>query len=406
MGSTVTLAVSLTCYVAFLVAVLWFCVFADPNDSPTAQFLTATLPRKLWTGLERVLGPKSLTVVAFFVDRILLVVYCTIVFGSWSIIFAYIYPWIDRQEYLGRFHKFLGALVFGACVASWWHAHKSSPGIITAKSIARYDHFPYDHLMYEANVTCRTRNIPRLARSKFDRFLYDDNVARFDHFCGWIYNTVGEENYRWFLLFLLVHAGMCLYGTYCVGCLFYGEILATNLLHATFFDSSTGEEIGASRYIIFQYMFSRHLAEAAVLLIMLVMSVALGLFLLYHCWLTSRNLTTNESYKYDQIMRWYKRELRRYKDAVKNGQGTAQNGTSQPVVPDGDVTCTSSSSTSNPGEQHHDKNDDETIAHPGPRPVNLYNRGMIENWKEVLFPLSLRNGSDQTRVATNKSKSK
>lgn len=387
----VIFAVSLTIYTVALVAVLYFCVFADPDESATARFLTETLPGKTWQLLERTLGPKALNVVEFFVDRTLLVLYCVIVFGSWSIIFAHVYPWIDAQEYVSSRHKYAGVAIFAACVSSWRLACRSSPGVITARNIQRYDHFPYDHLMYVPGQMCKTRNIPRLARSKFDRFKYHENVPRFDHFCGWVYNTIGEENYRFFLLFLAVHVGMCAYGSYVVGNLFFGEVLEKNLLQVKFFDRYTGEDVSSGMFIIFQYLFNKYVLEAGVLAVMSVMCAALGLFLCYHISLTSRGLTTNESYKWSQVMKWYGHELRRYNDAVKKGEFVlpAPN-MSVPLVSDAGLTCTPGTREDATNSNEAFQPDDAMISHPGPKPINMYNRGFVENWKEVIFPLSLR----------------
>jgi palmitoyltransferase len=298
---------------------------------------------------------------------------------------------------------------------------RSSPGLITAKNIHLYDHFPYDEWMFVSEKTCTTRNIPRLARSKFDRFKYKENVARYDHYCGWTFNTIGEENYRWFLFFLFVHVTMCAYGSYVVGSLFYGVILEQRLMELVFFDRFTGEEIPATPWIVFQYLFHKHMMEAAVLTIMVVMAVVLGLFLAYHAWLISRGLTTNESYKWNQIQKWYDRELKRYQDAVRNGTVTTKTEPSSsatttantasstknvnhpvPIVTDGDVTCTGGSgkgediTSCNGG----DNNDDDAFVHPGPRPKNVYDRGFVENWKEVLFPISIRKAKQLQRNNT------
>ena len=47
-----------------------------------------------------------------------------------------------------------------------------------------------------------------------------------------------------------------------------------------------------------------------------------------------------------------------------------------------------------------DDNDDDSydIIDPGPPPVNIYHRGFVENWKEVIFPISLRkNGTTKAK---------
>jgi len=116
---------------------------------------------------------------------------------------------------------------------------------------------------------------------------------------------------------------------------------------------------------------------------MSVMSIALTLFLGYHIWLTSRGLTTNESYKWAQVKRWHQRELKRYQQAIKEGKVIPKEDPSKPVVSDGDVTCTQ-------GTGLEAQEPEDAIYDPGPPPVNIYNRGVVENWKEVLFPLSLR----------------
>jgi palmitoyltransferase len=394
MAISTTLIVVFIAYLALLIAVLYFCIVADPDESPVAMFLVEDLPRRSWSALRKVLGGKNLKIVEWIVDHMLILIYCMVVFGSWSIIFAYVYPWIDSQSYVSKFHKVVGYAVFASCVGSWRYASSTSPGIITAKTIKFYDHFPFDDLMFEANKVCPTRGIPRLARSKFDRFKYTENVPRFDHFCGWIHNTVGEENYRFFLLFLVVHVGMCVYGSVVLGMLFYGEILDKDLLEATFFNRYTGEEIQADKWIIFQYLFDRFFSEAGVFMIMAVMGIALGMFLGYHTWLTSNGLTTNESYKWGQVKKWYKTELRRYKEAVKSGDIVDSDGRRyQPSVTEEDVF-----STAAPGQRAVETSPSTPVAEtlkdvavdPGPPPKNLYDRGLVENWKEVISPLSIR----------------
>lgn len=171
-----------------------------------------------------------------------------------------------------------------------------------------------------------------------------------------------------------------------------GVVYDQQLHTSVFFNRITGEEKRGSISIILQYLFARYMIESAVLLLMAVMGIALPLFLGYHIWLTSRGLTTNESFKWTEVQKWYKNELRRYEEAVNNGE-VVDPGQGKPIVSDGDVTCTSGGQNDlNNGDGDHkaDEFDADAIRHPGPKPVNIYNRGLRKNWEDVLFPIPLR----------------
>ena len=184
MADTMFLIGMMTLYVGGLVFFMYYCVMADPETSPIARHLGYTLPDQIWSALGKICGKRGMTVVNWIADRALILLYVIVVHGSWSVIFAYVYPWIGRQSYVSQIHRVIGVFVFASCVISWRYASTSSPGIITKDTLHLYDHYPYDNYMFEPGL-CRTRKIPRLARSKFDRHKYEENVPRFDHFCGW-----------------------------------------------------------------------------------------------------------------------------------------------------------------------------------------------------------------------------
>jgi hypothetical protein len=424
--STPLLILLLVSYVLFCGFIMYFCVLADPESGDMAYLMQVALPNKVWNQLGKVMGEKKMDILQALLDRALVFVYLAVVLGVWTIVFWYIYPWITLSAHVSNFHKIVGYAVFVACFSSWRKAMKTSPGIITTKSFKRFDHYPYDNLFFLPDRRCDSTNLIRIPRSKFDRLKYNENVPRYDHFCGWVFNTIGEENYRWFLLFLAVHVFMCAYGgTVCI-LLFLGEINDKKLLELTFFDRATGENIRSNWFIVFQYLFARNTMEFAALIVMVVMGLALGGFLGYHVshsyscegmevrvfhvftwepldltlprlihqvYLTSANQTTNENGKWTDVKRWYKAEQKKYKEAVKKGlvkssADSATPATAAPVVQDGDVTCTGGSS-SEPTQQQTRQ---QECFDPGPMPTNVYDRGFIENWKEVIFPPSRRKG--------------
>eukprot|EP00531_Pseudo-nitzschia_arenysensis_P002692 CAMPEP_0116139864 /NCGR_PEP_ID=MMETSP0329-20121206/13536_1 /TAXON_ID=697910 /ORGANISM="Pseudo-nitzschia arenysensis, Strain B593" /LENGTH=292 /DNA_ID=CAMNT_0003634929 /DNA_START=546 /DNA_END=1424 /DNA_ORIENTATION=+ len=248
--------------------------------------------------------------------------------------------------------------------------------MITSRSFRRYDHYPYDHLLFQANVQCETTKLHKIPRSKYDRMKYDGIVPRYDHFCGWTHNTYGEDNYRWFLMFLLNHVIMCFYGVYVSYLLFTEEIRTKRLKDLTFFDRQTGESLKGSRIIILQYMYARRTHEMAVALVMLVMGIALSLFLGYHVYITSMGQTTNENAKWGDVRSWYTKQQKLYKQAVRDGKVTKKS-------TDGGKDIELSDTDS-------EEKKTDVIEDPGPVPKNIYDRGFVANWSEVFFPLSLQ----------------
>ena len=280
--STPGLVAFLLAYLIFCVMVIYFCVIADPSTSELAHFFQVKVPNKTWRSLESVMNEKQMASLRSLLDLGLVIVYFFVVLGCWTVVFWYIYPWIDESSMASKYHKYVGYLVFLACFGSWRLTNTSSPGIITARSYKRFDHYPVDNLMFLPNQRCQTTKLIRIPRSKFDRLKYHQNVPRYDHFCGWVHNTIGEENYRWFLLFLLIHVVMCVYGSSVCALLFYGEIQEKKLLEITFFDRASGEHVRSNMFIVIQYLFARKTLEFAVLAIMFVMAIALAAFLGYH----------------------------------------------------------------------------------------------------------------------------
>ena len=142
--------------------------------------------------------------------------YVAVIFGAYGF-FVYVgYPRLPCAYMAWPHHKLVGAGVFALCVGSWVAACTVSPGIVTAETVATFDRYPYDGIIFGPGGVCRTTGVRKIARSKYCRYMRA-NVARFDHFCPWLNQAVGERNYRVFLGFLLVHVALLAYGTVAAG---------------------------------------------------------------------------------------------------------------------------------------------------------------------------------------------
>ena len=376
-------------YVLLIGICIYYCNFADPNTSTVAHVLHVTGPQYISSTLQKICPPFLLDILhLLFVQNVMVLVYLAITLGCWSIIFFYVYPWMTRQHqhltstttsasaadfdstaaiFLPLHHQYIGIVVFAICMLSYRIGTQSSPGIISsANAVPFYNHYPYDNYMYEppsntsASDSSRNRQLLKLARSKFDRIKYHHYIPRYDHYCIWMNNTFGEENYRYFLLFLLIHVAMCVYGSVILGILFYNDIYVIHQLHLrTFVDIFTKAEVPVTTFILFNYIVSSYTYEVAVLAVLIVMSITLLLFLGYHIYMiTFTGLTSNEMYKWSQIQKWYKSEIKLYKrqEKMKMSNQTTE----------------------------------ATVEHPGPKPINIYNYGVVQNWKHVLYPVSIQ----------------
>lgn len=381
-------ATAIILYVFFVAFFLYVCVLADPRKSRIARKITIELPQLLYSACEeRILGTdrtESLAKLhkALFRERnsVLQILYLILVLGGWSIMFTYGYAHIPNK-YVPEWHRYSGLVCFFACMTSFRMACRTHPGYITARNIDRFDNYPYDNILYkEANI-CPTAKIRKLARSKYDR-MTKGHVARFDHYCAWINQAVGEENYRTFLLFLIVQVVMCWYGSIIHYYIFKNEIEELQLWRAKFINAKTKMEVDANIWVVLQFLFARHGPMAAHLLLMSVMALILSSFLLFHLHLIVRGMTTNEFYKW--------RNLRRKKLPHSSNESD--------FVKESEDSINTVKQKTNRRNRNGDSSDipDNSKKEDGSDPReeisfhNIYNLGIIENFMEVISPRSLR----------------
>jgi hypothetical protein len=84
--------------------------------------------------------------------------------------------------------------------------------------------------------------------------------------------------------------------------------------------------------------------------------------------------------------------MKRYQKALREGLVVDENAASSsvPAVSDGDVTCTGAVDAWSDGKKNQEYTMLPKIVDPGPMPHNIYDYGIIENWRDILFPRSLR----------------
>ncbi|KAM9976049.1 hypothetical protein ACTFIR_009890 [Dictyostelium discoideum] len=136
------------------------------------------------------------------------------------------------------------------------------------------------------------------ARSKHCR-VCDRCVGRFDHHCPWINNCVGENNLRYFLLFVFSTSMLCMYGAYLCGFSMYSFMKINDVKNLGYTKDGVWTPIPTAillKYIAFE---SRSILPLGAFCF--VISLFLFYFFFYHIWLISKNTTTNESYKWQDI---------------------------------------------------------------------------------------------------------
>lgn len=317
--------------------------------------------------------------------------YFLLIGGCWTIIFWRAYPLIDAsQGRISSYHRTAGYAMFITCIVSWLWAKLTDPGSITSNTLWKFDNYRYDGVLYHApstletqqphhnstdNATTNSNNDSRqkLARSKFDRYS-GHQVPRFDHFCGWLGQSIGEENYRCFLVFVTVHTIMAMYGTTMVIILMSdaGKMLlmspadgmaGTNIMN--------GDDMNVSVVDIF---WAALRVDAWVVLTSLLMGISLPFlltFLSFHAFLVKRGMTTNEHFKWkarrDQHtnapqLKMGDIEHTTYSNDDSNCHGTIQ------------LSASSSSISSSLLAQQQ----------------QFYNLGFAGNLHEIVFPRSLR----------------
>ncbi|OWZ06417.1 Palmitoyltransferase [Phytophthora megakarya] len=175
----------------------------------------------------------------------------------------------------------------------------SSPGVLLPRTLVYFDNYEFDGVLYHKRE-CSTCKTIKLARSKHCS-VCNKCVPRFDHHCGWLNTCIGERNHWIFLRFLMMNVLLCGYGAYVL----YGIMLDEyrHLLNEPFLNENTHAVVQGEPMVVVRYL----IHEEAIITVLFVTCVGMGLalvcFCVFHLYLVSSNLTTNEFFKHREIRR-------------------------------------------------------------------------------------------------------
>lgn len=302
-------------------------------------------PRLLKKALEKCFGkrgPAALDAAWVYVcytsNPIVQIFYLLVLFGGYLTFVMFAYPHVPNR-FASGYHKYTGFGVFCTCIYVWWRACKADPGAITGDNVGSIcELYDWDEQIF-APADCTTCKQTKPARSKHCS-LCDVCVARFDHHCIWLNNCVGIGNHKWFLAFLFWHSTLCLYGMGLGTVILYDIIIQKDLMNAVFIDPQTRERHPASKMIIVQYMLATEGMVVFVIILAAIMGIVLAGFFMWHLNLVRIGTTTNELSKWHYIKWCLKQEGPEGKERIKELR-------------------------------------------------NIYNRGLLQNFREVLFPIEL-----------------
>jgi len=231
--------------------------------------------------------------------------YFSLVIGGLILVYVNARPLLPNI-YLSEIHNYLFALCTAVGVGLFFHVVTMNAGVVTQENVDFYKtQFPYDNVLYKEKE-CPECKLPKPARSKHCR-ICNRCVARFDHHCIWLNNCVGINNTRWFIIFLLHHAMLCLYGAFIAFFALMGVIAERGLMYATYVDVN-GQHVQASMGLVFQYVLGYYAGVCATAAYCFLLGVTLFLFGMFHVHLVAKNTTTNESFKWSDAQDAWKRD--------------------------------------------------------------------------------------------------
>ena len=306
-------------------------------------------------------------------------IYLVLVYGCWMVVFARSIPRAQQStELISTLHLNSWYILFLSCVTSYIKAKITSSGIITKDTIWKYDNYDYDNVLYVPNNICPTIGIRKLPRSKYDRYT-QCHIPRFDHYCGWLDTPIGEDNYKYFLVFVFVHAIVFTYG-FCI----HGYLL--------WYDHNVLGQLDDDKEDYLQHFLiatSLDWYMTIITYLMLIASVCLLCFAGFHLSLVTQNITTNEYYRWKRIHQAEQLQLKLQQPQQQDEE-----------KPSSSLSTTTTSSSSSSRQQQRQPQLPLAISTRNnsdkKKKYDFYNLGLMGNLYEVLYPRSQREHSKES----------
>ncbi|KAI8347635.1 DHHC palmitoyltransferase-domain-containing protein [Choanephora cucurbitarum] len=265
--------------------------------------------------------------------------------------------------YVGDIHMLIIPVQIIGLYASYYIACTANPGIITPENLqAHLDYYPYDGLIYKPKQ-CNTCRIQKPARSKHCS-MCKACIGKLDHHCVWVNQCIGENNQRYFFLFLAVLIEFCAYGAYLCLQVYRGFILTWGLHQAYVQEPLTGKRSLISFPRALLYVLHHDRVIGAIGILGAVVSSVVSIFFLYQLYLAARGVTTNEAFKWELV-----------EDSIDRGELFRQTSARSTAMDESYAT-----------RRKPEKKKQEKRIESLEEVDNIYDKGVIMNLKEVMFP--------------------
>lgn len=297
-------------------------------------------------------------------NPIIQVFYLMLVLGGFTV-FVWLGLGLVPNPRLSAIHLYLPFAWIGLVLYSFYVASTQSPGVITKQNVRALEReYEYDGFLFPRGKLCATCGTTKIARSKHCR-MQNQCVAQFDHYCPWINNTVGALNFRYFVFFCLCTFSFLVYGTYVFANLLQHIVERDRLWEVEFTHSSNpGVRSKADWWVLAQYMLVAHGYMLFVLILCVVMGITLFFFSAYQLSMVYMGSTANEANKWGNVEDFYasdkwKRELAARTVEVEIDPASEQEpGLDQRMIKD----------------------------FPRVQPRNIYDRGLVDNFRRMIWP--------------------